>query len=439
MQATLRAVIMTARTNCARSSAHPDAMLSFTSRSTICTALLLAASVLLPGCGSLTRNPVPPELVSTAIVPGLPYVRSFAGQPAPHPQADLIESYRQESRSDFPLQADGTIRYPHLLVSGGGANGAFGAGLLSGWTGTGQRPVFKIVTGISTGALIAPFAFIGSDQDETLKLVYTTTRSSDIFAAGSRLAMLGQALFGEALADTGPLARMIAGSVDEEFVARVARAHRNGRRLYIGSTDLDARRFVVWNMGLIALADHPQKVQLFRQVMLASASIPVVFPPVFFDVEVNGKTYDEMHVDGAVIANVFFTGGVISPRRARREAGTPPGRDDIYAIHNGQLVPTYTTPISRNVGAISARVLDTAARSAVIGDLFRVYTITRREEGRFNWVTIPNELRLGGEELFDPVAMTSLYEVGLRMGKDGSGWRVRLPGEQETLSVPEEP
>lgn len=404
---------------------------------------LLASLLCVAGiaaCGTLQRNPVPPELVSAATIPGLPYVRSFAGQPRPHAQSDLVDSYVQESRSDFPLQPDGTVRYSHLLVSGGGANGAFGAGLLSGWSQTGQRPVFKIVTGISTGALIAPFAFIGGDQDETLRLVYTTTRSSDIFAAGSRTAMLMQALFGESLADTGPLARMIAGSVDAAFVGRVAQAHRQGRRLYIGSVDLDARRFVVWNMGLIALANYPDKVALFRKVMLASASIPVVFPPVFFDVQADGGSYDEMHVDGAVIANVFFTGGVVSPQRARQAAGSPPGRDDIYVIHNGQLLPAHTTPVTRSVGAISARVLDTATRSAVIGDLFRVYTITVREQGRFNWVTIPNELLLAGEELFDPVAMTGLYDVGLRLGRDGSGWRTRLPGEHETLSsVPEQP
>ncbi len=394
-------------------------------------ALGISALACLAACGSLVRNPVPAELISAATIPGLPYVRSFAGQPRTHTQEDLVESYRQESRAVFPLQPDGTVRYSHLLVSGGGANGAFGAGLLSGWSQTGKRPVFKIVTGISTGALIAPFAFIGSDQDETLQLVYTTTRSSDIFAAGSRTSMLMQALFGEALADTGPLARMIAASVDAAFVARVAQAHREGRRLYIGSVDLDARRFVVWNMGLIALADYPDKVALFRKVMLASASIPVVFPPVFFDVEADGRRYDEMHVDGAVIANVFFTGGVVSPRRARQTAGSPPGRDDIYVIHNGQLVPEHTTPVARNVGAISARVLDTAARSAVLGDLFRVYTITVREQGRFNWVTIPNDLTLAGEELFDPAAMTALYDVGLRIGRDGSGWTTRLPGERE--------
>jgi len=411
---------------------------SSASQGATCAALLLAALLLLSGCGSLPRNPVPADDVNAAVIPGLPYVRSFAGKAHTHLQADLIESYRQESRKVFPLRPDGTVHYSHLLVSGGGANGAFGAGLLSGWSQTGERPVFKIVTGISTGALIAPLAFIGSDQDETLKRVYTTTRSSDIYAAGSRMAMLRQLLFGEAIADTGPLARMIAGSVDEAFVSRVAQAHREGRRLYIGSTDLDSRRFVVWNMGLIALSDHPGKVALFRKVMLASASIPVVFPPVLFDVEANGKVFDEMHVDGAVIANLFFTGGVVSPHRARQAAGSPPARDDIYVIHNGQLVPTHTTPVSRNIGSISARVVDTAARAGVIGDIYRVYTITRRERGRFTWVTIPNELVLQGEELFDPVAMTALYEVGLRKGLDGSGWITRLPGEQETI-VPGEP
>lgn len=416
-----------------------DCVRSIAWRQWLRTALATALAIALAACGTLPRNAVPPERVGDAVIPGLATVRSFAGEAKTHAQADLVESYRQESRADFPLQPDGSVRYAHLLVSGGGANGAFGAGLLKGWSATGRRPLFKIVTGISTGALIAPFAFIGSDYDETLRLVYTTTRSSDIFAAGSRLAILGQALFGEALADTGPLVRMIAASVDDEFVARVAQAHRSGRRLYIGTVDLDARRFVVWNMGLIALSDDAQKVALFRKVMLASASIPVVFPPVFFDVEVDGKAFDEMHVDGAVIANVFFTGGVISPQRARRQAGSPPALDDIYVLHNGQLVPQHTTPISRRVRAISARVLDTASRSAVIGDLFRVYTITVREKGRFNWVTIPNDLQLGGEEFFDPVAMTALYDVGHRLGRDGSGWRTRLPGERETSGLQEEP
>jgi Patatin-like phospholipase len=305
--------------------------------------------------------------------------------------------------------------------------------LLNGWTRSGDRPVFKIVTGVSTGALMAPFAFAGVGYDDALREFYTTTRSRNIFVSGSLFGMLSQALFGEALADTGPLASLIAQHIDTTFLQHVAAAHDAGRRLYIGTADLDSQRFVVWNMGLIAKADYPDKVHLFRQVMLASASIPVVFPPVFFEVEVNGQLYDEMHVDGGVGAMVFFTGGLFSPSFARVGAGGPPGRDEIYVIHNGQLVPPEPTPTPRTVRGISSRVLEATGRSAVLGDLFRIYTIAQRENATFNWITIPEGVSLAGEEFFDPVLMTSLYEVGLERGKVGGEWSTQLPGDQGTL------
>jgi hypothetical protein len=190
-------------------------------------------------------------------------------------------------------------------------------------------------------------------------------------------------------------------------------------------------------MGLIALADYPQKVQLFRKVMLASASIPVVFPPVLFDVDVNGRAYDEMHVDGGVGAMVFYTGGVFSPGVARRDAGGPPGRDEIFVLHNGQLTPPEPTPTPRTVRGITSRVLEATGRSAVLGDLFRIYTIAQREQGSFNWVTIPAGVSLAGEEFFDPVLMGALYEVGFKRGLAGGEWATRLPGELEHMRTPE--
>ena len=284
------------------------------------------------GCGTLVRNPVPPELTTTAVVPGMPDVRAWAGHASPALQDDMVLSYKQESRADFPVGADGRVQYTHLLLSGGGANGAFGSGLLNGWTKTGTRPVFKIVTGVSTGALMAPYAFLGPKYDDALRDLYTTTRSQNIFVSGSLFGMISQLFFGEALADTGPLASMIAQHVDEQFVREVAAAHSQGRRLYIGTVDLDAQRFIVWNMGLIAQANYPDKVRLFRKVMLASASIPVVFPPVFFDVKADGRLFDEMHVDGGVVAMVFFSAGLFSPLgraadRGRRARLRPDLRD----------------------------------------------------------------------------------------------------------------
>ena len=177
----------------------------------------------------------------------MPDVRARAGGPIPVMERDLAQSFDQESRADFPRGPDGLVRYPHLAVSGGGANGAFGAGFLNGWTATGSRPVFKIVTGVSTGALIAPFAFLGSQYDDALREFYTTTATRDIFALGT---LLLQLLQGEALADTAPLAALIARHVDEEFLGKITDAHARGRRLYMASVDLDSQQFVVWNMAL---------------------------------------------------------------------------------------------------------------------------------------------------------------------------------------------
>ena len=284
---------------------------------------VVGIAVALAGCGTLLRNPVPPPLVTVAAIPNMPDVRAWAGQPAPAMERDLADSFRQESRAEFPRDANGVIHYAHLSLSGGGANGAFGAGFLNGWTSTGTRPVFKIVTGVSTGALMAPFAFLGPSHDTALREFYTTTSSRDIFIVGSLFSLAARALSGEALADTGPLVALIEQHVDAELVRRVAEAHARGRRLYIGTVDLDAQRFVVWNMGLIASSSRPEALELFRQVMLASASIPIAFPPVFFDVEADGQRFDEMHVDGGVGARVFSVGGRVPcfARPAARGSG----------------------------------------------------------------------------------------------------------------------
>ncbi len=396
-------------------------------------ALLICVTATVTGCGTLIRNPVPAELTTAAIVPGMPDVRAWAGHASPAMQDDIVLSFKQESRAEFPVGADGRVQYSHLLLSGGGANGAFGSGLLNGWTKAGSRPVFKIVTGVSTGALMAPYAFLGPKYDDALRDLYTTTRSQNIFVSGSLFGMISQLFFGEALTDTGPLASMIAQHVDEQFVREVAAAHSQGRRLYIGTVELDAQRFVVWNMGLIAQADYPDKVRLFRKVMLASASIPVVFPPVFFDVEAGGSLFDEMHVDGGVAAMVFFNAGLFSPLVARNTVGAAPGYDRIFVIHNGQLAPPTPTPTPRTVRGISSRVLEAAGRSAVIGDLFRIYTIAQREGAEYRWITIPDDVNLRGDEFFDPVLMTSLYELGFKRGLAGGDWNTRLPGELHHL------
>ena len=400
-------------------------------RTALLTRLVLSCAVALAlgACGSLPRHPVPAQHELTAAIPGMPEIRAWAGAPSPAMEDDLALSFAQESSADFPRGADGRVRYTHLALSGGGASGAFGAGLLNGWTLKGTRPVFKIVTGVSTGALMAPFAFIGSGYDDDLRKFYTTTRSRDIFTLGS---LIWQFLAGEALADTRPLQSLIAQHVDAELLREVAAAHRQGRRLYIGTADLDVPRFVVWNMGLIASSGRPDALDLFRKVMLASASIPVVFPPVLFDVVLPGDSqrYDELHVDGGVGARVFLNGGIFRGQLIRERGGHGgAGYEDIFVIHNGQLIPS-PTPVSRSLSVIAVRVIDASGRAAAMGDLLRIHAYAQREVAQFQWITIPNDVDMSSDEVFDPVAMRGLYDIGLHMAETGPPWQTEPPGRR---------
>lgn len=393
-------------------------------------AALAAAAAALGGCGLLPRNAVPPELVEQAVIPHFANVRAWAGRPSPAMARDLAVSFDQESPGDFPQGADGVVRYAHLAISGGGPNGAFGAGLLNGWSATGKRPVFKIVTGVSTGALMAPFAFIGTSYDAALREFYTTTSSRNIFRV---LSIIPQLLGGEALADSGPLAALIQQHVDDALLAQVADAHRRGRRLYVGTVDLDAQQFVVWNMGLIAMSGRPEALDLFRKVMLASASVPIAFPPVFFEVEALGRGYDEMHVDGAVAARLFLTGGVFDSSIIRKRGGRGPGRENIYVIHNGQLLPV-AEPTPRSLRGIAARTLAAAGRAGVVGDLFRLHAVAVATDASLYWITIPEDVEIEGSEVFDPVVMGRLYELGYRKGTEGPGWVTGPPGLRYQLA-----
>ena len=391
---------------------------------------LMALCLMLAGCGTLPRHAAPAQDALKGSIPHFPDVRAWAGQPSSALEQDLAQSFAHESAQDFPKAADGSVSYAHLALSGGGANGAFGSGFLNGWSSTGTRPVFKIVTGVSTGALMAPFAFVGPPYDQALKEFYTTTRSRDIFMLGSTFGLLWQVMAGEALADTRPLQAMIAAHVDASLLKRVAEAHQRGRRLYIGTTNLDAPRFVVWNMGLIASSGHPDALALFRKVMLASASIPVAFPPVLFDVELTpgGPRYDEMHVDGGVGARVFLNGGVFRGSIIRERGGLGGlGREDIYVIHNGQLIP-QPDPIARALPAIAGRVIDATGRAVAIGDLFRIQGYAQHEGGSFRWITLPEDVNMAGDEVFDPVQMQMLYDLGHRMALKEPRWLTQLPG-----------
>ena len=384
--------------------------------------IFIAATLLIiSGCGALPRKPVPVDRIYDAEVEGIPNVRTWSGQFSPEFHSDIVQSVRDEPEGEFSPTADGSINYSALALSGGGANGAFGAGFLVGWTKAGNRPNFKLVTGISTGALIAPAAFLGPDYDHILHEMYTTLSTKDIF----------RFRFGsEALADSSPLMKQIEKYIDESVLAAIADAHSRGRRLYIGTTHLDADRLVIWNMGSIAASTHPDAPQLFQNVMLASASIPGAFPPVLIEVVVDGQHYDEMHVDGGLKAQVFLHGAVLNFRKAADEIFGDKNRNEIgriYLIRNGQIGPK-PEPVPRKILAITGRSLSLITKQAALNDLYRIYVFAERDGLGFKYVEIPNEFKMDNEEPFDREQMNLLFDLGHQIALSGDPWRTSPPG-----------
>ena len=370
------------------------------------------------GC-ALPRNPVPLEKMTEARIAGMP---------------TNIRCWDFNCKPSLDQNSFASSDCSFLAISGGGANGAFGAGFLYGWSASGTRPNFRIVTGISTGALIAPLAFLSPKYDERLKTFYTTVRTRDIMRVQGLIGMgIGPLLFGESYASSQPLADMINQEIDKEVLKEVAEQYAKGRRLYIGTTNLDAQRLIIWDMGAIAASGNPDALNLFRKVMLASASIPGVFPPVYFNVETDGKKYDEMHVDGGTITEVFgygsefFEESAISGKMAAETCS-------IYVIRNGKLA-TETEQIPRKALKIISRSLDTLMKVHSWGDMYRLYFVAQRDKVGFNYVSIPDSYVAKGTEMFDPQEMIRLFNLGFEMAKSGYKWNkipVGLRGSEDS-------
>lgn len=326
------------------------------------------------------------------------------------------------------LDGDGRPNYTLLVISGGGAKGAFGAGVLKGWSAQGGRPPFTVVTGVSTGALMATWAFLGSRYDRLLERFYTQTTDERIFRHRGLLF----APFIDSLLDTTPLRRTIAAAIDQQILEEVADEYRKGRRLYVASTDLDANRLVVWDLGGIAASGHPDRLERYREALRASASIPVAFPPVYFPVEVDGRVYGQMHVDGGTVANFFLTGFILD--RQRKLA--PPGIErsevevDIYLLMNSHLEPQPPAePVSPRLIAIATASGWATSWSAQTNQLVRAYRAARGMKVGFHLAGIPGDY--GGPmptASFDPREMAGLFRYGESLVQSASFWLSEPPG-----------
>jgi len=381
----------------------------------------VALIVALGGCANVPeRQPLPVEYTNTATIPGIPEAR-FWGDEWPTFSLERFETFTDEDlRRNFSKVYD--TRHHYLAISGGGANGAFGAGLLAGWSAAGTRPEFTMVTGVSTGALTAPFAFLGSEYDDKLKEVYTSTTTKDIATSRNKLF----AVFNDALADTTPLKELIAKFIDAELVEAIARENDKGRRLYVGTVNLDAGRSVIWSIGAIAASDSPTKLELIREVLRASAAIPVAFPPVVIEVEANGQRYDEMHVDGGTGSQVFVYPAAVNWKRITAKLEVR-GDPSVYVLRNSFLDPDHHG-VKRSVMPIASRTIESLIRTQGIGDLYQIYALCERDGNDFNLAYIPADFTDKPSEGFDPVYMSKLYDRGYQMALDGYPWEKGPPG-----------
>jgi hypothetical protein len=371
------------------------------------------------------RDAVPPTLTEKAVIPGIPNARYWMDQDLSPFIQDAIAANKREHEALMATGRSDTILplASMLAISGGGDAGTFAAGLIAGWTLHGTRPVFKIVTGISAGALVAPFAFLGPQYDAVIQRICNAVGPKDIFRSRNVLTRLAS----DGVADSKPLARLIAKYITPEVLAQIAAEYAKGRILMIGTTDLDCARPVTWNMGTIAASQAPGALELFRNIMVASMSIPGAVSPVMIDVEVDGKLFQEMHVDGGVITQMFLypPGTVMAMNKV-------PGaimrhERHFYVIRNGKLEPQWSGTKRRTL-SIGGRAISALIQTQGISDLDRIYRMAKQDGADFNLAYIGTDFGFSRNHRFDGEYMKRLFEYAFELGAKGYPWHKLPPG-----------
>jgi hypothetical protein len=345
--------------------------------------------------GPPKRLPYTAEDAAAAIVPGFPDARVWG---------DTAEDFQKV----LP-----PAKGAWLAMSGGGADGAFAAGLLNGWTQSGKRPEFSVVTGASIGALLAPYAFLGSKYDDELRQAIVSITGADIFEDRPTH---------ESFLDTWPLRRLIEKRVTPELVAGVAAEHRKGRRLLVVTTNVDSGRRVIWDMGAIAQKGDEAAVKLFRDVLLASSAIPGFFTPVLIDVEANGKKFQEMHIDGSV-TSPFFVGpeALFEPGSKLKLPAT-----ELYIILNGRLSTDFYPP-ERTTVQILSRLISVVLRTGLRAESMLVAANAQRLGIPIAVAQVANSFNHPSHGLFDEKYMNALYEHGVGRAKNGTAFKAVGP------------
>ncbi|OAE98626.1 alpha/beta hydrolase [Bradyrhizobium centrolobii] len=364
---------------------------------------VLACSLALTACTSLPRTPYTAAEASSSRVLDIDGLRRYADEPIT--KFSFEKEYSAASRT-------------YLALSGGGADGAYGVGVLNGWSAAGTRPTFSVVSGVSTGGLIAPFAFLGPQYDDTLREVYTSGIAESLLNDPSII----RVLFGSGLFGNKRLRELVARYVGPEILAQVARENAKGRKLLVVTTDLDTQRTAIWDMGKIAAVGTPEALHLFRDVMAASASIPLVFPPILIEAEGQGRRFQEMHVDGGV------TAPVLTLPEALLFQGRLPGnaKMDIYILVNKKIERNFEL-VSNSTIDVASRSLSSITQSQTRSIIFSTYDFAKRNRLGFHLSYIERDYPAPPSEGFDTAYMRALYQYGYEKAAAGQAWTLTLP------------
>ncbi len=337
--------------------------------------------------------------------------------------ADMPEADLKTKRSFFlPQHADAGKRASWLALSSGGTGGAFGAGVLTGWSARGDRPEFDLVTGVSAGALIAPFAFVGSAADGELVDLFTAASVAQLNRSRSLLA----GVLGQSAIPSKPFEDLICSHVNSHLIERIAARHRTGARLLIVTTNLDAQRSVVWDIGAIAASDQPDKVRLIGNLVQASASVPAIFPPVRIKVSGNGHTFEELHADGGAIRQLY-----LFPDAFYFNEDISAMRPDIYVIVNAELAPNFSMVRQQSI-RIAGRALSSLEKFSASRGVAQLAAFAHRNRATFRLAFIDRILPVERGIPFDPIFMQNAFTLGQSKGSAGA-WEFGPPIGTEFL------
>ena len=299
-----------------------------------------------------------------------------------------------------------------LALSGGGADGAFGAGALVGLTHAGARPNFSVATGVSAGAFLAAYAFLGPEWDQQLIDSYTSGRAEHLLQPRG----LGM-IFYSSVYRGRPLEQLVEHYLSDALIQAVAHEAASGRLLLVATTNVDTGETVVWDLGSIAMNGGPNAKALFRDVLVASASVPGMFPPVIIRVQGEQGDYSEAHVDGTTTVP-FLVPSALLQATGEVAGHSPP---EVYVIVDGRLgqEPTsvqlrFRTIVSRSISAGLTHMTRTTLELTA--------TTAQLQGASLQYSAIPTAYPDLAPFDFRTSTMRSLYQYGYECAHTGRLW-----------------